>query len=502
MWLSPLVLTGLLGCGSGGGTAVSLPQDHPTPAPFQPMQVKAQLDIASTPGFADQTGGGIFTTPTGEFVRLRLDGSQAALASHPGNTVQPGKAHAVFRMGTGSALVEADNGLFLAQSGWLIDPAWRDSLGPGLVATASTAEGSVWLAHSSGLYQLKDGALAALQVNGQPLTGITALAAANAEDGSVGLWMLSQGTLRVAVQTGPGAWQVRASSLTLAQGESLVAIAGLGASEQGGSEAWVLTSERLLRHAADGWRQVVFAQKPTQLLAAGRFVWVKAGDGLLSYDADADAWGQAANVDTREFLFLAADESGCAWAQLGADTVAISHGPVPRVLGMPEGLTVVEDTLVVQARVAPGDAPQSLAFEVAGVEVPASGPVYSLGGTDADGTLRPYSFVGLEPGVHTLSAVAHYADGTEAHRAVSFVYNPLSTVALSWDKDIRPIYEDRCAKCHVSGPGQLLNTYELWKASADKIVAAVREQRMPADGPLDPQLLSLIQRWAATGANP
>jgi hypothetical protein len=30
----------------------------------------------------------------------------------------------------------------------------------------------------------------------------------------------------------------------------------------------------------------------------------------------------------------------------------------------------------------------------------------------------------------------------------------------------------------------------------------VREQRMPADGPLDPQLISLIQRWASTGANP
>jgi hypothetical protein len=110
--------------------------------------------------------------------------------------------------------------------------------------------------------------------------------------------------------------------------------------------------------------------------------------------------------------------------------------------------------------------------------------------------------VGLEPGPHTLNAVARYVDGTEARRAVAFEYQPLSTVALGWQKDIRPIHEARCAKCHVSGPGRLLSSHELWRDNAPLIIAAVREQRMPADGPLDPQLISVIQRWAATGANP
>jgi hypothetical protein len=172
------------------------------------------------------------------------------------------------------------------------------------------------------------------------------------------------------------------------------------------------------------------------------------------------------------------------------------------VLGLHEGMQVVEDALVVRARVVPGTEPVSVTFEVAGVEVPVRGPAYSLGGVETDGTFRPYSFVGLEPGPHTLSAVARYGDGTEARRSVSFEYQPLSTVALGWDKDIRPIYEARCAKCHVSGPGRPLSSYDLWKDNVPLIVAAVREQRMPADGPLDPQLISLIQRWAATGANP
>jgi len=36
-------------------------------------------------------------------------------------------------------------------------------------------------------------------------------------------------------------------------------------------------------------------------------------------------------------------------------------------------------------------------------------------------------------------------------------------------------------------PGRPLSTYALWKENASLITAAVRDQRMPADGPLDPR---------------
>jgi hypothetical protein len=81
------------------------------------------------------------------------------------------------------------------------------------------------------------------------------------------------------------------------------------------------------------------------------------------------------------------------------------------------------------------------------------------------------------------------------------VYQPLATVP-SWARDIRPIHEARCAKCHTTSPGRPLNTYELWKSNAQLINAAVRDLRMPADGPLDQQGLALIQRWVSSGALP
>jgi hypothetical protein len=493
----PFLLAGLL-----AACEPSLPQDKPSPEAFQPARVTAQAEVAAPSGFADQTGGGVFVTAAGDFVRLRLDGTKAPLENHPGNPMTPGRGRTVFRMGPGSALVEAENGLFLAQSGWIIAPPWREALGTGLSATVVTPDGAAWLAHASGLFQLRGGALSQLKVDGQPLDGIRALVVAPAQDVSPALWFIRQDSLWNAIQTAAGTWQVRAAQVPLDKGETLVGLAGLGDSEKGKAELWLLTSERLLRNAADGWREVELEKKPEQVVAAGRFLWVKAGDGLFLYDADKNAWGRASGVDAGGLRLLTADESGCAWVQLGTETVALSRGPVPRVVGLHEGMKVVEDSLVVRARVAPGEAPASVTFQVSGVDVPVSAPAFSLGGVEADGTPKPYSFDGLEPGVHTLSAVARYADGTEARRAVSFSYQPSSTSVLGWDKDIRPIHVSRCAKCHDSGPGRQLSTYQQWKDNLPLIVAAVRDQRMPADGPLDPQLISVIQRWATAGANP
>jgi hypothetical protein len=493
----------VLAAACGGSSSSSLPLERPTPTAFQPTQIRSQVVLASGSGFADQTGGGVFISAAGRPVRLRLDGSRAQLESHPGNRVAPGKATAAFRLGPRTALVETDTGLFLADAGWLIAPPWSSALGPGTVATAQAADGAVWLAHASGLFRLNNGQLAALKVDGAALQGITELAAAPAEDGAPGLWMLRNGEPYVAVATAANVYQVRPADLPLAEKEKLVSIAALLPSKEQGAELWVLTTERLLRRKDGAWRRVEFVQRPVQLLGAGRFLWVKSSDQLLVYDADADTWGVASGVDTREFRFLAADESGCAWVQLGAESVAISRAPVPRVIGLNEGSRVVDDSLMLRAVPPAGAESPTLLVRVGGAETLVQGPEYSLGGLEKDGTPRPFSFAVLEPGKQSLEVVARLLDGSEAKRVIHFTFEPVAPIEVGWDKDIRPIFEARCAKCHTaSGPGRQLSTYELWRDNVELISAAVRDQRMPADGPLDPQLITLIQRWAAAGAKP
>ncbi|MCP3135729.1 hypothetical protein [Pyxidicoccus xibeiensis] len=499
--LSLLVFTAVL---SGACGEDANPLDRPKPAPFRPAQVQASVALAAAPGFADQSGGGVFASAAGGLVRLRLDGSRGALEPHPGNTVEAGPVTGVFRLGPHSALVEAQNGLFLAESGWLIAPPWRTALAPGVTATAQSADGAVWLAHTSGLYRLQEGTLSALKVGGEPLTGITAMAAAPAADGSPGVWFLRDGKLSVAVATGATSYQVRDASAPLDKGEVVESLAGLGPAVGTAGELWLLTNQGLLRRTREAWHRVDLGEQPVQLLAAGRFMWVKSSDALFLYDADAatGAWGEVSDLDTRELRFLAVDEAGTAWVQLGGATVALSRSPAPRVTGLHQGMQVVEDGLVVRAVPPPGTPPERIFFRLSGVEVPATGPEYSLGGAEADGTLKAYSFAGLDAGRHALDVVARFADGSEARRSVPFDYQPVSSGPVSWAVDIRPVHESRCAKCHTTSPGRPLNTYELWQANAASITAAVREKRMPADGPLDPQLITLIQRWAASGAKP
>ncbi|NMO16075.1 hypothetical protein HPC49_26640 [Pyxidicoccus fallax] len=496
----PLFLAAVLSTACGEG---SVPEDKPRPGDFRPTEVPAKAELAQAPGFADQSGGGVFVSAAGSLVRLRLDGSLGALAPHPGNTVAAGRVEAVFRLGPHSALVKAENGLFLAESGWVIAPPWRTTLAEGsIIGTAQSADGAVWLAHTSGLYRLQEGTLAALKAGGGPLTGITSLAAAPTAEGSPGVWFLREGRLYVAVATGATTYQVREANAPLEEGEGVESLAGLGPGVGSPGELWLLTNQGLLRRSRDGWRRVELDERPSRILGAGRFLWAKAGGSLLLHDAETNTWGRAADLDTGDFDFLAVDESGCAWVRLGGRAVAVSRAPVPRVLGLYQGMQVVEDGLVVRAVMPPGTAPTQVFFQVDGKDVPTTGPEFSLGGLEADGTHRAYSFAGLSAGRHVVAVVARFEDGTEAKRTVPFDYQPLSTEPLSWAADIRPIYESRCKQCHETGPARALNTYELWKANAALITASVRDQRMPADGPMDPQLITRIQRWAASGARP
>lgn len=127
---------------------------------------------------------------------------------------------------------------------------------------------------------------------------------------------------------------------------------------------------------------------------------------------------------------------------------------------------------------------------------------HALGGVEASGKLKAVSFSSLPDGLHTLALNTRTVDGVESQRLIHFDLEASASIQVSWQRDIRPLSEARCNKCHGTGTQPELNTFEQWKANAAPAAAAVRDRRMPADGPLDAANILLVQRWVTGGTLP
>lgn len=483
--------------------------------PLQVQELESALPLQAVGGFADERGGGVFATPEGVAVRLRSDGTQAPLESHPGNSAAPGKVLRVLPSGPHSALVAAENGVYLAESGWLIEPAWREALDPaGLRGAALGADGVAWIAHERGLFQLEAGELSELKLGTSSLAGLTALAVAPAPDGSNAVWFAQGDRLGFARQVGRRRYEVTEDVLTRGDlGGEVLALAGISATPDAPAELWLIAPELLLRHDARGFTHFTLTQPARTLVAAGRFLWLGAGDSVYRYDPARHAWGEVKTL--RAPVLLAADASGSVWLSSEQRSLQLSAGVVPRLVGLFEGARVYTRDLRVRAQLPLDAEPLSVAFALddgAQVERSADEALeaegntqklleFALGGFDAARREQGFSLSGLSSGLHTLSVTARFAGG-ESRRQLTFELRESAATKLSFAEDVLPIYETRCAKCHESGPGHVLNDYAKWAAEKERIVSAVVELRMPADGPLDPAQIQIVQRWAAGGAAP
>jgi mono/diheme cytochrome c family protein len=448
-------------------------------------------------------------------VRLRVDGSKARLENHPGNTQAPGAVQRVFPAGPYSALVAADNGLFVAESGWLIEPSWRDALDPtGIVAAAMGGDGVVWLAHERGLFRIEAGELSELKVERKSLRGLTALAVAPAPNGANAVWIAQGKALSYARQTARARYEVVAEGLPEETAEAgITGLAGVSASPESAGELWLITASGLFHLAQQRWVSQQTPGAPQALVSAGRYVWLQTTEGLFRYDADADRWGEIEGIDAPLSL-LAADASGSVWVKSAEQSLALSQGSIPRVFGIFEGARVYDADVHVRAQIFGTDPPERVSFLLDDGEqvergaddaLPGEGTLatlgFALGGFDAAGREQSYSLAGIGAGMHTLTVRAHFASGM-AQRKLHFDFRSGSARPLSFARDVQPIFDARCAKCHTSGPGHALGGYDQWVAEKERIVRAVVELRMPADGPLDPNQIQTLQRWAAGGAEP
>jgi hypothetical protein len=202
--------------------------------------------------------------------------------------------------------------------------------------------------------------------------------------------------------------------------------------------------------------------------------------------------------------------------RVGEDTQVVSSGLVPRIEGLFQNQKLYGTDAIINALVPASSSIESVSYKVDdGTELevakmaalPGDGPLattlyFSMGGNDGTGAAKAYSFVAWPDGPHSVTATARYTGGTLAARTVQFTLSSGATGTVSWATDIKPIFDGRCYKCHTTGPGRDLTTYDAWKLNSDLIVTAVRDMRMPADGPLDPALIQKIARWSTGGQLP
>lgn len=509
---SSLVLAVMFAAGCEESTVV----EPLAPSSFEAVAQATMLDLSATPAFADERGGGVFVDLAGRVVRVRANLERGVLESHPRNAVFPGPASAVFALGPSNALVATSRGLFVADQGWLIAPAWQSLLpADGLLGTALGSDGVAWLAHAQGLYRLERGRLSEFTLGDERLTGLTSLAVAPTLDGTPGVWFAREGKLFAAAQSSTTGFAVRESGLsaeTLAGG--VLGLAGIGPAKDSGGELWAITKHGLLLYTGTSWREYSLPKSPRRLFASGRFAWMQAGDSLYRYDGDTRTWAEATGLESAGTL-LGVDAAGNAWVRVGERTLSVGAAVVPRLHGLHQNARVFDSQLVVQVAL-PGDRlPDALTWQVDAVTVhpvdlaagtAGTGPnrgetFFSLGGADVGGVLKPVSLAALTDGWHTLTLTATTGESNVLRR-VHFEYRGSATAAVSWESDIKQLGIDRCAKCHSTGTMPALDTYEQWKANAAAISQAVRDARMPADGPLDPGGVQAIVRWVNGGALP
>lgn len=507
-WLVGLSLITLLGCEE----VTTL--EPLNPGAFDAVSQTTMLELSAAPAFADERGGGVFVDLAGRVVRVRANGDRGVIEAHPSNQILPGPASGVWALGPSNSVVATSRGLFVAEQGWLVTPSWQ--LPPeGLKATALDGDGVAWLVHESGLFRLERGLLSEFKLADASLTGITAIAAAPTLDASPGIWFAREGKLFAASKTSATDYRVRESGLsadTLAGG--VLGLVGISPAKDSGGELWAITSRSLLLYTGTSWREYTLPVSPRRIMGAGRFAWLEAGDAVYRYDGDRRTWAEAKGLASSPTL-VAVDAAGNAWVRVDTQTMSIAPSPLPRVRGLFQGARVFEGQLVLETSLPASVMPTSVNWTFDGVTVHeldltkatvGAGPTadlrfFSLGGAEVSGVLKPVSLAALEDGWHTLTVTAT-VDEQPLVRKLHFEFRGAENSVVSWDRDIRELGVARCSKCHATGTDPELITYEQWKANAPLIAAAVRESRMPADGPLDSAGIAAIVRWVNGGAQP
>lgn len=403
---------------------------------------------------------------------------------------------------------------------------------PGTVlAAASIANGQVLIAGSRGLFVFSGGKLEASPL-GTALRRFTptALLSMPLDDGGLALWIAGADSLHL--------WQagrldeIRPGDLPVSK-----ALLGLGAPRGAAMPAWVasegvlyglIVGDRAGMRELSAFRELGESElsgASIDAIAADAdgMLWLAAG-GVLRKRLPSGVW-QVLHEPANVTELKASPSAGDLWIRAGDGIWHLKHGLLRSVSGVPAGklLSITADGNVLVGAdsglylVEAGRRVELIGLDDGGSVINAAveveiRPELSASVSEISATLdrsplpveRSPWRVRVDPAQltesdHTLEIEVRYADSAILGRAkIRFRH----TRAPTWSSDISKLYTERCSICHgPNGNAHLLNTAELWRADIERILEAVRMQKMPLapNRPLDAASIERIQAWRAAG---
>ena len=310
------------------------------------------------------------------------------------------------------------------------------------------------------------------------------------------------------LEAGASLWEVRHGDIaSLREAAPLTGMSAVGPDVRVGFIA--LRDGELVRYDGSGWARIPFDEGSVTAAGAADGVLWAAVDGLLYRRNRFDEWEYLdAPMWPAPIQEIRGYAAGGAWLVRANQLCHVEPHETLRVQGVRPYGRLDEGSglsLLVSADPAMG---ASLSARLDGQSVPVSGAAgaWSLTGP---------AF--LSSGWHTLSLAVASSEGQVA-RSVKFLVEgdevteppmPPGEPTVSWEDDIRPIYERSCAPCHGAGSNQtFMGSFEAFSALGELALERVSLGEMPPPAasavaePLSGDEVQLLQTWVQEGMNP
>jgi hypothetical protein len=302
-------------------------------------------------------------------------------------------------------------------------------------------------------------------------------------------------------------WEVRyGETASFREVADLTDMSGTGADVRVGFVA--LRDGQLIRFDGRGWVPIPFDEGAVTLMSvADSVLWASVGPDLYRRDRF-EKWERLdTNVSLSGLSALEGYAAGGAWVVNAGELCHIAHRETLRVDGVRPYERFAEGSAVSFSVSGDPAMGSTLSARLDGQGLPVTG---SAGSWTIDGENA------LGAGWHSLVLDVAVPEGV-VRRTVKFLVedgevgspSPLPGATVSWERDIRPIYEASCAACHGENRNQtFLGSYEAFSALGQAAFDLVSRGEMPpptaADvaDPLNEAQAELIETWVQEGMSP